>query len=138
MNAPRILARGLTGASYALLGFDAARTPGLRVDMARPMLAAIRKVAPLPADDETIVRANGALQAVAGVLLAAGVYPRLNALALAGSLVPTTLAGHSFWNIEDPTQRKLQETQFRKNMALLGGLVFAILAERPSDNLAVR
>ncbi len=31
---------------------------------------------------------------VGGTLLAPGVTPRLSALALAGSLIPTTLAGH--------------------------------------------
>jgi uncharacterized membrane protein YphA (DoxX/SURF4 family) len=53
--------------------------------------------------------------------------PRLAALALAGSLIPTTLAGHAFWKVDDPTARKLQRIQFHKNLAMIGGLLFAVV-----------
>ena len=47
MLAPlRPAARFLTGSTYALLGFDALRAPGARVDQATPVLAAVRKVGP--------------------------------------------------------------------------------------------
>ena len=120
-------ARVLTGSTYVLLGFDAWRAPGGRVDMAGPVLARMRKVAPLPDDDEQLVRLNAGVQVVAGAMLAMGIYPRLSALALAGSLIPTTLAGHSFWNLEDPAAQKAQRVQFHKNMAMLGGLLLAVL-----------
>jgi uncharacterized membrane protein YphA (DoxX/SURF4 family) len=123
----RPAARVLTGSTYVLLGFDAMREPGGRVDQAGPVLAAIRSKVPLPEDDELIVRANAALQVGAGALLALGVAQRLSALALAGSLVPTTLAGHSYWKVEDPEVRKVQRIQFHKNMAMIGGLLFAVL-----------
>jgi putative oxidoreductase len=121
--------RILTGSTYVLLGFDAVRAPGVRVDQAAPVLAAMRKVAPLPDDDELVVRANAAVQVLAGALLAAGRAPRLSALALACSLVPTTLAGHSYWTLDDPAARKIQRIQFHKNMAMIGGLLFAVLDE---------
>ena len=95
--------------------------------MAAESLTAIRKAVPLPDDDELIVRANGAVQALGGALLAMGVYPRLSALAVAGSLVPTTIAGHAFWTVEDPAARKLQKVQFHKNVGMLGGLLFAFI-----------
>jgi len=130
MLAPlRPAARVLTGSTYVLLGFDAVRAPGGRVDQAAPVLASVRKVVPLPADDELVVRGNAALQVVGGALLALGLAPRLSALALAGSLIPTTFAGHAYWTIEDPTTRKLQRIQFHKNMAMIGGLLFAALDE---------
>lgn len=122
-------ARILTGSTYALLGFDALRAPGARVDQAADVLAAIRNVVPLPADDELVVRGNAAVQVVAGTMLALGVAPRLSALALAGSLIPTTLAGHAYWTLEDPAARKQQRIQFHKNMAMIGGLLFAALDE---------
>jgi putative oxidoreductase len=125
----RPVARGFTGSTYVLLGFDALRAPGARVEQAGPVLAAIRKVAPLPEDDELVVRANAAVQVVCGAMLAMGRAPRLASLALAGSLVPTTLAGHSYWTIEDPATRKLQRIQFHKNLAMIGGLIFAALDE---------
>jgi putative oxidoreductase len=121
--------RILTGSTYVLLGSDALRAPGARVDQAGPVLAAMRKVAPLPDDDELVVRANAGVQVLAGALLAAGRLPRLSALALAGSLIPTTLAGHSYWKLEDPDARKLQRIQFHKNLAMIGGLLFAVLDE---------
>jgi putative oxidoreductase len=123
----RPAARVLTGSTYALLGFDALREPGARVGQAAGVLATIRKGVPLPDDDELVVRANAALMVTAGTLLALGKAPRLSALALAGALIPTTLAGHSYWAIEDPAARKLQRIQFHKNMAMLGGLLLAVL-----------
>lgn len=125
----RPAARALTGSTYVLLGFDALREPGGRVDQAGPVLAAIRKVAPLPEDDELIVRGNAAVMVAGGALLALGIAPRLSALALACSLIPTTLAGHPYWTIEDPAVRKQQRIQFHKNVALLGGLLLAVIDE---------
>jgi len=130
MLAPlRPAARVLTGSTYVLLGFDALREPGGRVDQAAPVLASIRKVAPLPEDDELVVRANAAVMVASGTLLALGIAPRLSALALACSLIPTTLAGHSYWAVEDPAVRKQQRIQFHKNMAMLGGLLLAVIDE---------
>lgn len=124
----RPAARILTGSTYALLGFDALYAPGARVDQAAPLLAAIRTWAPLlPADDELVVRGNAAVMVAGGTLLALGRAPRLSAVILAGSLIPTTLAGHSYWKIEDPDVRKVQRIQFHKNMAMIGGLLFAAL-----------
>ena len=83
MLAPlRPAARILTGSTYILLGFDALRTPGARVDQAAAVLAAIRRGVPLPADDELVVRGNAAVQVLAGTLLALGRAP-LDSLAIA-------------------------------------------------------
>jgi uncharacterized membrane protein YphA (DoxX/SURF4 family) len=60
---------------------------------------------------------------VAGAALAAGVAPRAAAGALVASLVPTTLAGHRFWDQEDARGRAMQLTQFLKNLGLIGGLL---------------
>jgi len=125
----RPAARIFTGSTYVLLGFDALRAPGARVEQAGPVLAAIRKVVPFPDNDELVVRANAAVQVLCGALLMAGRAPRLASLALAGSLIPTTLAGHSYWAIEDPDVRKIQRIQFHKNLAMIGGLLFSALDE---------
>jgi putative oxidoreductase len=130
LNPVRLAARILTGSTYALLGLDAVRTPGGRVNLAAPTLATLRSVLPLPADDEQIVRANAAVQVLGGTLLALGKAQKLSALALVGSMVPTTVAGHAFWAVENPTDRKLQRIQFQKNMAMVGGLLFAVLDRR--------
>ena len=126
-TAGRAIARVLTGAVYISAGYQAARAPGGRVGKASDTLSRIRRVIPLPVDDELIVRANGAAQLTAGTTLALGVKPRLSAAVLAASLVPTTIAGHAFWTVEDPSERRLQQLQFLKNMAMLGGLLFATI-----------
>jgi uncharacterized membrane protein YphA (DoxX/SURF4 family) len=133
----RPVARLLTGSTYVLLGFDALREPGARVGQAAPVLAAVRRRVPLPAEDELVVRGNAAVQVLAGTLLALGRFPRLSALALAGSLIPTTLAGHAYWTVEDPAARKLQRIHFHKNMAMIGGLLFAVL-DRSASTTTVR
>lgn len=59
---------------------------------------------------------------VAGAMLALGIAPRTAAAILAGSLVPTTLVGHPFWN-EEREVSAAQKIQFTKNLAMLGGLL---------------
>lgn len=124
-NLTRAAARLLTGSTYALLGYDAWRTPGVRVDLAAPTLAAIRRHLPIPHEDERLVRGNAAVQTIAGTALALGILPRPAAMALIGSLIPTTVAGHAFWASTDPVAKKMQTVQFVKNMAMIGGLIFA-------------
>jgi uncharacterized membrane protein YphA (DoxX/SURF4 family) len=114
-----------------VLGQDAARKPGARVETAGPTLDAIRKIVPLPKNDELLVRANGAAQAAAGALLALGRFPRISSAVLAASLVPTTLAGHAFWKVEDPAARKGQQIQFFKNVAMLGGVLLDFALDQP-------
>lgn len=123
----RGVARVLTGSTYALLGMDALRTPGKRVNTAGPLLASMRRVAPLPEDDELLVRANAAAMVVAGTSLALGRLPRLSAAALLASMIPTTLAGHAYWTHDDPAARSQQRVQFHKNLAMIGGLLLAVL-----------
>ena len=82
---------------------------------------------PLPEDDAVVVRANAAVQVAGGALLALGRMPRLSALALIASLIPTTVAGHPFWTIEDPAARAQQRIHFLKNSWMLGGLLLIVL-----------
>jgi hypothetical protein len=72
------------------------------------------------------VKVNGAVQVGAGVLLATGKMPRVAALALIGSIVPTTYAGHRFWEETDDVRRKQQWIHFLKNLGLLGGLLLEL------------
>lgn len=85
-------------------------------------------------DTTLVVQADGAVKVAAGVALGLGRFPRIAALALAGSLIPTTAAAHRFWEFEDPEQRQLQQVQFVKNVSLLGGLLLASVdtAGKPS------
>ncbi len=71
---------------------------------------------------------NGGVMVLAGSALALDIMPRLAALALLGTLIPTTLVGHPFWQEEEPTTRAGQQIQFLKNLSMLGGLLL-VLAE---------
>jgi putative oxidoreductase len=44
---------------------------------------------------------------------------------LAASLIPTTAAGHRFWEVEDKAQRSQQKLHFFKNLSVMGGLIIA-------------
>jgi len=97
-------------------GVDALRHPGPRVEAVRA--AGLEQ-------PEKLVRANGAAQIVAGLGLATGRLPRLSALVLGASLVPTTYVGHPFWAEKDADQKAAQRVHFTKNLGLLGGLLLA-------------
>jgi putative oxidoreductase len=120
MSITRTAARLMLAAPFVVLGYEAAAEPGGRVDLAAALGV------PNP---EASVRFNGAAMAVGGVALGLGVLPRAAAAGLAASLVPTTLAGHAFWQHEDPGARKQNRIQFLKNAGLLGGLV-AVATDR--------
>ncbi len=79
-------------------------------------------------ESEMLVQVNGAAMVVGGVALALGILPRLTALGLIGSLLPTTLAGHPFWKETEEATLKQQRLQFAKNLGLMGGLLW-VLAE---------
>jgi putative oxidoreductase len=72
------------------------------------------------------VELNGAAMVIGGTLLGLGIVPKLGAIIVLGSLVPTTLVGHSFWKEEAAASRKNQQTQFLKNLGLLGGLLLVL------------
>jgi len=112
----RTLARPLLASMFIAGGADALRHPG-----ARPELVARAGLE----DPEKLVRINAATQLVGGLALATGRLPRLSALVLAGSLVPTTYVGHPFWSEPDKSARGNQRVQFLKNLSMLGGLLFA-------------
>jgi uncharacterized membrane protein YphA (DoxX/SURF4 family) len=97
-----------------------------------------QQVPVMPAETEQAVRLNGAVQAVAGTTLGLGLLPRLSALVLAGTLVPTTLAGHRYWEIEDPELRAEQRVHFLKNVTMIGGLMIAACDTAGSPSLAWR
>ena len=109
-------------------GMDVLANPEPRAQMAKPVVDRVAAAIPgAPTDPITAVSLNALVYAGAGGLLAAGIFPRLAALALAGSMVPTTFGGHRFWEHDDPVKRAQQRTQFLKNTAILGGLLITAL-----------
>ena len=127
----RRIARPLLASSFIYGGIDTLRNPQTRVPGAAPVVDTIAKTADqqlpvqVPRDVEQWVRIDAGVKVGAGALFALGKLPRLSALALAGSVVPTTLAGHRFWEHEDPEERFGQLSNLLKNAGLLGGLLIA-------------
>jgi len=135
----RAIARPMLGAVFIIQGYDTLRHPEKVVKRAEPVVLPLKERVPiLPDDTEDTVRLNGAVQVVAGSMLALGVVPRLAATVLAGSLVPTTLAGHRFWEQEDEQTRNQHRIHFLKNLAVLGGLLIAAADTEGNPSLAWR
>ena len=106
-------------------GLDAARRPSSKLPTADSVIEPLQDAVGIDADPVELVRLNGIVQVGAGIALATGTLPHVAALALACSLVPTTIAGHAFWREEDPARRAGQRVHFLKNVAMLGGLLLA-------------
>src|SRR3569623_1782376 len=96
----RRIARPLLATTCVFGGIDTLRYPQSRVAGARPVVEKVTEQADkqlpveVPRDVEQWVKIDAAVKVGAGALFALGKLPRLSAVALATSIVPTTLAGH--------------------------------------------
>ena len=145
MTITRLLARPMLASMFVIGGVDALRNASSRAAKAAPVIDKIIPLAekavpqaPIPTDPATLVRINGAAQVGAGLLLATGKAPRLASTVLAASLVPTTAAGHRFWEEEEPGARANQRTHFFKNVSMLGGLLIASVDTEGKPGVAWR
>lgn len=130
MSLSRLIARPMLASVFFVGAANALKnTPGptAKADPVTARLVPLAKKAgiPLPEDPETLVKINAGVQIGAALALATGRFPRTSAAVLAASLVPTTAAGHRFWEVEDPAQRDQQRLHFVKNVSLVGGLMIA-------------
>lgn len=123
----RRIARPLLASTFIEGGIETLRNPEPRMARAEKL-----DIPSKPGMDklnitstEQAVKVNAAVQIVAGTMLSLNKFPRVAALALAGSIVPTTLAGHRFWEEKDPTRKISQQAHFFKNASMLGGLLIA-------------
>jgi uncharacterized membrane protein YphA (DoxX/SURF4 family) len=132
MTLSRVIARPMlasifvVGSVSALRNTEAsARRAAPVTDKLVPMLRRAVPVLPIPQDPATLVRLNAATQIGAAFTLATGRAPRLSAAVLAATLVPTTAAGHRFWEVTEEPAKTQQRLHFFKNVSLLGGLLIA-------------
>jgi putative oxidoreductase len=122
------VARPMLAGMFVAGGLDAVRRPATKLAKAGRVIAPLEESVGIDADPVELVRLNGIVQVGAGVALASSTFPRAAALALACSLVPTTIAGHAFWREDDAAARAQQRIHFLKNVAMLGGLLLATRA----------
>jgi putative oxidoreductase len=144
MSLVRLIARPMLSTMFIVGGVNSLRNAEHMVERAKPvtdrLLPLFGKAGPLPVeiDATRMVQINGAIHVVAGAALATGRWPRLSALVLAATLVPTTFGGHRYWEESDPQMRANQKVHFAKNVSMLGGLLIAAVDTGGRPSLAWR
>jgi len=149
MNGPmtfvRMIARPMLASMFVVGGLNALKNTAASAAKARPITDRMVPLAqralpsaPIPSDPETLVRINAVAQIGAAAALATGRAPRLSSMVLAATLVPTTLAGHRFWEETDPKLKANQRIHFFKNVSMLGGLLLAGVDTEGRPGLAWR
>jgi putative oxidoreductase len=139
MSISRRIARPLLASMFISGGVDAIQSPEGKVKAAATVTEPLKARFPLlPDDTATLVRFNGMVQVGAGSLLALGKFRRLASWALVASVIPTTYAGHRFWEEVDDDARAQQRVHFLKNLGLLGGLILAATDTEGAPSLGWR
>ena len=129
MKPVRTAARAMLSAVFLVSGARILMSPDSKVEAAKPVTdklePLITKLSPrLPTDTRTLVQIKAGADVAAALLLASGKLTRPAAVVLAAGLVPTTFAGHPFWQLPQP-ERGQHQNHFLKNLGLLGGLLLA-------------
>ena len=136
---PMLASMFVVGAVNALKNTDAAAAKARKItDTMVPLVRRAAPSVPIPQDARTLVRINAVTQLLAAAAFATGRAPRLSSTVLAASLVPTTLAGHAYWEESDPAARNNQRIHFFKNVSMLGGLLIAGVDTEGKPGLAWR
>jgi len=148
MTLLRTTARTLLASHFVINGVKAVRNPEPFVPVAQPvtdkLVPMVKSYAPasvadyLPEDPATLVRVNGAVQALGGLALAYGRGRRLGASVLAVTMVPSTLAKHQFWAEGTPEGKAAERAAFLKSASVLGGLLVAAQDTEGRPSLAWR
>lgn len=145
MTISRLLARPMLASMFVVGGVNALKNTDTQARKAAPITEKLVPLAeravpqaPIPSDPATLVRINAVAQIGAAAALATGRAPRLSAALLAASLVPTTAAGHRFWEESDPAMRTNQKIHFFKNVSTLGGLLLASVDTEGKPGVAWR
>ena len=143
MTVSRLIARPMLASIFVVGAATALKNSSGTAAKADPVTSRLVPLAkkagiPLPEDPETLVKINAAVQIGAGLALATGRAPRLSAAVLAASLIPTTAAGHRFWEEKEPAKKKAQRVQFFKNASMMGGLMLAAVDTEGKPGVAWR
>ncbi|MGE2720708.1 DoxX family membrane protein [Mycolicibacterium celeriflavum] len=139
----RRIARPMLSAAFITRGVEALRSPKPAADAARPTLEGLSKLPDpvgtnVPTNAETVARATAAVQIGGGLLLATGKLPRLASAALALSVVPGSLGGHTFWSETDPQRKADERRAFITDISLIGGLIIAAVDTEGKPSLGWR
>jgi len=82
---------------------------------------------------------TGAWLSLAALMMVLGIWPDVAALMIAAFLVPTTILFHPFWTFSDPAQRRTQQSNFYRNISLLGATLalFALFSVVGAGRFAI-
>lgn len=145
MTLIRTVARPMLSSMFVVGGINALKHAEGHAQQAKPVIdrlvGAVRQAAPgapVPTDPVTLVRVNAGVQLVGAAALATGRAPRLGAGLLAASLLPTTAAGHRYWEETDPNTKMIQKIGFFKNLSMFGGLLLASVDTEGKPGVAWR
>jgi uncharacterized membrane protein YphA (DoxX/SURF4 family) len=133
----------MLSAVFISRGVDALRSPKPAADAARPTLEGLSKLPDpvgtnVPSNAETVARVNAAVQIGGGLLLATGKLPRVASAALALTVVPGSLGGHTFWSESDPQRKADERRAFLTDVSLIGGLIIAAVDTEGKPSLGWR
>jgi putative oxidoreductase len=122
LTAPLLAARAIFGGFFLYNGVNHFQNFTAMKEYAQS------KGTPMPA---VAVAGSGLMLIAGGLSLLTGIRPKIGA-----SLVSTFLAGvspqmHAFWKETDPQARMNEMINFTKNMALVGGAMFAAAVPEP-------
>jgi uncharacterized membrane protein YphA (DoxX/SURF4 family) len=139
----RRVARPMLSTAFIARGIEALRSPKPAADAARPTLEGLSKLPDpvgtnVPSNAETVARVNAFVQIGGGLLLASGKLPRLASAALALSVVPGSLGGHTFWSETDPQRKADERRAFLTDISLIGGLIIAAVDTEGKPSLGWR
>ena len=141
----RLIARPMLSSMFITGGVSSLKNSDYLAQQAKPVTEKLAPTVdkatewlPFQLDSKQMVQLNGIVHVVGGFCLATGRAPRLSALALAAHLVPTTFAGHRFWEENDPQQKANQQIHFFKNVSMMGGLLLASVDTAGKPSLAWR
>jgi len=133
----------MLSAAFISRGVDAVRSPKPAAEAARPTLEGLSKLPDpvgtnVPSNAETVARVNAAVQIGGGLLLASGKLPRVASAALALTVVPGSLGGHTFWRESDPQRKADERRAFLTDVSLIGGLIIAAVDTEGKPSLGWR
>src|SRR2546423_10705429 len=64
---------------------------------------------------------------VGGAAILLGVWTRCAAAAIIVFVIIATLIGHRYWEIAEPAARRIQQSNFAKNITIIGGLILLLV-----------
>jgi uncharacterized membrane protein YphA (DoxX/SURF4 family) len=142
MTVVRRLARPLLAATFVASGADQLRNARKTADQLQPMLqkdgSFVPQASAVTGNEMLVARAIGAVQVGAGILLAAGKFPRLAALVLAKMAAVNALVEFRNADSSTPEGRRLRRGQLLKNLGLVGAALLAAVDTAGQPGLAWR